>query len=270
MSISDEPVLTHHRAAAAMWGQGGKDYDDISFAISDALKHAGQRLDARAGDRILDVGTGTGWSARNAARAGARVTGIDIAGELLAAARELSAHIRPTIEFELGDAERLRFDEGAFDGVISTFGVMFAADQMQAASELARVCRSGGRLVLASWAPGDSVAEFFGIIGRHSGATPPAVSPLVWGDPAHVEKLLGDAFELTFEPGVNNAYHASADAIWDWYARGFGPLRQAAAALAGPRAEALKRDIDAFHQHYAVPAGLHVKRDYLVTIGRRR
>ena len=270
MSRSDDIVLPHHRAAATMWGQGGKDYDDVSFAISDALKHAGQRLDPRRGDRILDVATGTGWSARNAARMGAEVTGVDIAEELLAAARELSAHVRPPIEFRLADAERLPFGDGAFNRVISTFGVMFAADQRQAAAELGRVCRSDGCLVLATWAPVGSVAEFFGVIGKHGDAPPPPASPLAWGDSAHIETLLGGAFELTFEHGVNHAYHADADAIWDWYARGFGPLRQVVAALAGPRVEALKRDIDAFHQHYAVQAGLHVKRDYLLTIGRRR
>lgn len=270
MSTSDETVLSHHRAAAMVWDQGGKHYDDVSFAISDALKHAAQRLDAREGHRILDVATGTGWSARNAARMGAEVTGIDIADGLLAAARELSAHIRPPIKFQLADAERLPFADGAFDGVISTFGVMFAADQARAAAELGRVCRSGGRLVLATWAPVGSVAEFFGTIGKHSDAPPPPASPLAWGDPANVENLLGDAFELIFEQGVAHAYHADAGAIWDWYVRGFGPLRQLAASLDADRAEALKRDVDAFHQHYAVPAGLHVRRDYLLTIGRRR
>ena len=101
MSTSDETVLSHHRAAATMWDQGGKDYDDVSFAISDALKHAAQRLDAREGQRILDVATATGWSARNAARMGAEVTGIDIAYGLLAAARELSAHVRRRSSFSL-------------------------------------------------------------------------------------------------------------------------------------------------------------------------
>jgi SAM-dependent methyltransferase len=253
-----------------MWGCGGKSYDEVSFAISVALAHAAQRLNARAGERILDVATGTGWSARNAARGGASVTGVDISDELLAAARELASHVRPPIEFRLGDAERLPFENGAFDGVISTFGVMFAVDQAQAAAELARVCRSGGRLVLATWPPDSAVAEFFGVIGRHSGAPPPAASPLAWGDPAHVEKLLGKSFDLKFEKGTNNAYHANPDAIWDWYTRGFGPLRQLGQTLPADRVEALKRDVDAYHQHYAVPAGLHVRRDYLIVLGQRR
>jgi ubiquinone/menaquinone biosynthesis C-methylase UbiE len=269
MKAGDQAILPHHRAAATMWARGGKHYDDVSFAISDALAHATQRLNARAGERILDVATGTGWSSRNVARTGAMVTGIDIADELLAAARELSAHVQPAIEYLRADAERLPFDDAAFDGVISTFGVMFAFDQARAAAELGRVCRSGGRLVLTTWAPAGAVAEFFDVIARHSDAPPPPSSPLAWGDPTQVEKLLGKMFDLKFEHGVSNAFHGSVDDIWNWYTRGFGPLRQLAESLPPDRAERLKRDIDAYHSHYAVPAGLHVKREYLLTIGRR-
>ena len=195
---------------------------------------------------------------------------MDISKELLAAARELASHFWPPIEFRLGDAERLPFENGTFDGIISTFGVMFATDQTQAAAELARVCRSGGRLVLATWPPNGAVAEFFGVIARHSGASPPAASPLGWGDPAHVEKLLGKGFDLKFETGTNNAYHASLNHIWDWYTRGFGPLRQLVRALPADRVEALKRDVDDYHRHYSVPAGLHVRREYLLVLGNRR
>jgi SAM-dependent methyltransferase len=267
---TDQAVLAHHQAAATMWGRGGRHYDDVSFAISDALTHAAQRLNAGAGERVLDVATGTGWSARNVARTGATVTGVDISEELLAAACELSAHVRPAINFQQADAERLPFADGAFDGIISTFGVMFALDQAQAALELARVCRSGGRLALTTWAPAGAVAQFFGVIAQHSDAPPPPASPLAWGDPAQVEKLLGNTFDLRFEPGVSNAYHGSEQDIWDWYTRGFGPLRQLTESLPADRLERLKRDVDAYHRHYAVPAGLHVKREYLLVIGRRR
>ena len=80
MKASDHIVLAHHQPAATMWGRGGRDYDDV--AISDALAHSAQRLNARKGERILDVATGTGWSARNVARRGAMVTGVDISKEL--------------------------------------------------------------------------------------------------------------------------------------------------------------------------------------------
>jgi ubiquinone/menaquinone biosynthesis C-methylase UbiE len=270
MTGPDDVVVVHHHAAAKMWGRGGKHYDNVSFAVSDALAHAAQRLNATSGEHILDVATGTGWSARNVARAGAIVTAIDISPELLAAARELSAHVRPPIEFQVADAERLPFDDGIFDGIISTFGVMFAIDQAQAAAELGRVCRSGGRLALATWVPDGAVSEFFGVIAKYATTPPPPSSPLDWGDRSHVEKLLGTAFDLQFERGVSNAYHGSTEDIWEWYTRGFGPLRQLAESLPADRAELLKRDVDAYHRHYTVPAGLHVKREYLLTIGQRR
>jgi len=267
----DGPVADHHLGAARVWGAGGAGYDAVSFAISDALAHAAQRLAPRPGDAVLDVATGTGWTARNVARMGARVTAVDIAAELLEAARGLSAGIDPPIDFRLADAERLPFDDAAFDGVISTFGVMFAVDQARAAAELARVCRPGGRLALAVWVPDGAVAAFFGVLARHDPDPPPdGPSPLAWGDPETARALLGDAFDLTIEDGVNNAYHADAAAIWDWYVRGFGPLRVLADRLDPPAREALRRDVDAYHAAYDTPAGLRVRRDYRVIIGRRR
>ena len=263
-------ILPHHEGAALMWGQGGRSYDDVSFAISDALAHAAQRLNAASGQEILDVGTGTGWSARNVAKRGEHVTAVDISQELLAAAAELSAHIRPSISFQLADAERLPFPDGHFDGVISTFGVMFATNQAPAAAELARVCRPGGRLSLAAWAPGGSVAEFFALIAKHAKTPPPPASPLGWGDASHVERLLGRDFDLRFEAGVSDAYHESTDEIWDWYVRGFGPLRQLAARLDPDGLRALKEDLDAYHGYYQVALGLHVRREYLITQGIRR
>lgn len=265
-----EPVLEHHKAAASMWDAGGAGYDEISFGISDVLMHAAQRLNPKPGQKVLDVATGTGWTARNAARMGADVTAVDISPALLSAAKELSEHIRPPIDYRLADAERLPFPDQAFDGVISTFGVMFAANQAQAAAELGRVCKRGGRLSLATWVPGGAVAEFFGIVAKHADAPPPEQSPLAWGDPDHVTELLGDDFALTFERGTNNAYYDDADEIWDWFARGFGPVRQLLDTLDQAGMDAFKKDVDAYHDHYKSTAGLHVKREYLLVIGRRK
>jgi SAM-dependent methyltransferase len=262
-------ILSSNEPAARMWSAGGSAYNDISFGICDALAHAAQRLNAKHGQTILDVATGTGWTARNVAATGAEVTGVDIASDLLAAAEVLSAHVRPPIVYRLADAERLPFPDAAFDGVISTFGVMFAADQKQAAAELARVCKPGGRLSLATWVPDGSVAEFFGIVGKHAKAPPPEAPPLAWGDLDHVRRLLGDAFALTFERGTNHAYYDSPTEIREWFERGFGPVRQLLANLDPAGQEAFRADIDAYHEHYKVDAGLHVRRDYLVVIGRR-
>jgi SAM-dependent methyltransferase len=186
------------------------------------------------------------------------------------AAKELSAHVRPAIDFQLGDVENLPFADASFDGVISTFGVIFAHDQQQAANELGRVVRKGGRLVLATWRPDGSVAKFLGVIARHSDMPPPPASPLAWGDPAHVEALLGRDFALNFESGVNNAYHPNTEHIWDKYAVGFGPMRQLIASLTSERLTALRSDVDAYHRQYATEIGLHVRREYVIVLGRRK
>jgi SAM-dependent methyltransferase len=268
MNAITETILDHHRGPAKMWDAGGARYDNVSFAISDALAHAAQRLNAKPGQSILDVATGTGWSARNVARSGADVTAVDIAPELLAAARKLSAHL--PIAFRLADAERLPFPDAHFDGIISTFGVMFAVDQAQAARELARVCRPGGRLAIAAWVPDGAVAEFFGVLAKYSDAPAPPSSPMAWGNPEHVADLLGDAFTLRFETGVSHAYHDDEDDIWRWYSDGFGPVRMLMDSLSPDRRAALKRDVDRYHSHYRTPAGLNVAREYLLISGTRR
>jgi SAM-dependent methyltransferase len=263
-------IKPHHEVPAQIWDRGGQDYDNISFGVSDALAHAAQRLNPKPGEQILDVATGTGWTARNVARAGAHVTGTDIASELLRAAEALSGHIRPPIHFQRADAEALPFPDASFDGVISTFGVMFAGDQAQAARELGRVCRKGGRLSLAVWAAGGTVQDFLGIIGRHSGEPAPDPSPLAWGDPDHARDLLGDDFELVFEEGVNNHYFDSVEDAWEWYARGFGPMKQVISDLPEERQAAFRKDIDQYHGKFASDAGLHIRREYLVITGRRK
>jgi len=263
-------IKPHHVDAAQVWDRGGSDYDNISFGVSDALSHAAQRLNPRPGQKILDVATGTGWTARNVARAGAQVTAVDIAPELLRAAEELSAHIKPGINFQQADAEELPFPDAGFDGVISTFGVMFAGNHEQAAGELGRVCRRGGRLSLVVWQPGGSVQDFLGIIGEHSGAPAPDPSPLAWGDRDHVRKLLGDDFELWFEPGVNHHYFDAVEDAWEWYARGFGPMKQVISELTPDRQAAFRKDIDQYHGKFATDAGLHIQREYLLIAGRRK
>src|SRR5262249_24611856 len=109
-------------------------------------------------------------------------------------------------------------------------------------------------------------------MGKRADAEPARQCPLCAARSmhAHVEKLLGKDFELKFERGISSAYHDSTEDIWDWYTRGFGPLRQLVQSLPPDRVHQLRRDVDAYHRHYAIPAGLHMKREYLITLGRRR
>ncbi len=271
MQAAEEFILPHHEAAASLWSLGGKGYDRVSFAISDALAHATQRLNARPGERVLDVATGTGWTARNLAAFEADVTAVDISSGLLNAAIALSKHLEPAIDFQLADAEKLPFSDASFERVISTFGVMFAQHHQRAADELARVCKPGGRMVLTTWVPDGSVAEFFGIIGKHGNTPPPKESPLAWGEPGNIRKLLGANFELIFERGVSNSYYDTVDDIWQGMAAGFGPVRNLVNTLDEERLAAFRKDIDEYHAAYTTDDGLlHIKREYLVTIAQRK
>lgn len=181
--------------AARMWGQPGAAYDGISFGLSDTISHAVQLLWPRPGERVLDIGTGTGWAARLAARRGARVTAVDIAPGMLKAAEQLSDGLEPRPAFLQASAEALPFDDAAFDGVMSTYGVIFADDPSATIDEMARVLRPGGRMALATWAdePEGYIARFFALVARWSEAPPPPASPFQWGRPDWLARPWPDA-----------------------------------------------------------------------------
>jgi len=160
-------IQPHNVRPAAVWSAGGGEYDQISRGIADSIEHAVMRLDPRPGERILDPATGTGWTSRVVVRRGATVTGVDIAGEVLTAAQARARAERLPIEYQIGDAEDLPFDDGTFDAVISTCGIMFATRPEAAAAELARVCRKGGRVALTTWLSDSSVFEMFTVMRRY-------------------------------------------------------------------------------------------------------
>src|SRR5690349_1276602 len=139
-------ILPRNQKAAATWDSAAGEYERLSLHLADAIDHAIARLAPRPGERILDVGTGTGLAARRAAQRGADVVGIDLGAELIETARALAGREQLRIDFRVGDAEQLPFDDASVDGIVSTFGVMFVGRPQEAARELARVCRPGGRI----------------------------------------------------------------------------------------------------------------------------
>jgi ubiquinone/menaquinone biosynthesis C-methylase UbiE len=161
-------VQTHNHKAQSVWNSPGGRYDEISRSIADAIEHAVERLAPRAGERILDLATGTGWASRVVAQRfpGVRISGADIAEHMLAHARAVASTQRLDIDYHHADAEKLPFDDGAFDGVVSTFGVMFVGNPEAAAAELARVVRKGGRVALATWKDDSNVFNMFGVMRK--------------------------------------------------------------------------------------------------------
>jgi SAM-dependent methyltransferase len=256
--------------AAALWGSGGRAYDGISRSISGAIEHCVTRLNPTLGEHIADVATGTGWASRALARLGARVVGIDIAEPLLDAARDIAREQNLAIEYRLGDAEALPVSDEEFDGVISTFGVMFVPDQTHAASELARICRSDGRLAIAAWLPESNAVKMRQVLQPYAPAPPvPPPSPFVWGTPDWLTATLGQYFSLGFEEGVVIARFSSSSAAWDAYAAGFGPVRAVAEALDEARRNELRTAFVSWSDQFRTGLGVSIPFPYLVTTGHR-
>jgi ubiquinone/menaquinone biosynthesis C-methylase UbiE len=186
-----------------------------------------EAVDVEAGTRVLDVACGNGNAALAAARRGARVTGLDYVPALLERAKERASAERASIAFVEGDAERLPFEDGSFDGVLSTFGVMFAPDQPQAARELLRVVKRGGRIGLANWTPEGFIGQLLKTVGRH--VPPPAglASPALWGTEARLEELFAGARSVQTTRRDFVFRYESIEHFIDVFRRYYGPTHVA-------------------------------------------
>ena len=153
-----------------------------------------ERLAIPSGTRALDVACGTGNLAIPLARAGAVVTGIDIAPNLLVQARERAVQESLVIRFDEGDAEQLPYADASFDCVVSMFGAMFAPRPELVAAELARVLRSGGLLAMANWNPDSFSGQMFRVSARHVPPPQGIAPPVLWGDEVTVRERLGSSF----------------------------------------------------------------------------
>jgi SAM-dependent methyltransferase len=204
------------------------------------------------------------------ARRGANVLGLDIAEGLLAAAREIAREQNMAIEYRVGDAEILPFEDGSFDAVISTFGVMFAPDQQRAAGELARVCRHGGRLAIAAWTPKSNAVTLRQAMAPFMSPPPaPPPSPFVWGTREWLSSTLGRDFHLGFEEGTVHSRFPSGEAAWEAYVTGFPPVIAVASGLDAARREALRRAFLEWAEPFRTGLGITMPIDYLVTVGER-
>ncbi len=180
----------------ALWEKG-----DFT-RIAEMMRHAGDSLvesiGISTGLRILDLGCGDGTTAIPAARRGAEVLGVDIAANLVAAGNARSQTLGlSNCRFQEGDASDLRdlADDG-FDLVVSIFGAMFAPRPFEVASEMVRVTRTGGRIVMGNWIPNDPtlVAQILKISAAYTPAPPEGfVSPMTWGIEDHVIERFGQA-----------------------------------------------------------------------------
>ncbi|MGD0963368.1 MAG: class I SAM-dependent methyltransferase [Candidatus Acidiferrales bacterium] len=170
------------------------------FPAARLVKFAGVTV----GQRVLDVGCGTGVVAITAARMGAKVTGIDLTPELLERARHNSTVAALDMDWREGDVEKMPFADGEFDVVLSQFGHMFAPQPAVAIAEMLRVLKSGGTIAFSTWPPDLFMGRMFAMTARYTPPPPPGVAPPVqWGDQAIIRERLGNAVTgITFENGL--------------------------------------------------------------------
>lgn len=222
--------LTDFKAGArSVWALG--DYD--AMMRTEGLYEVGARLvsslGVTAGERVVDVACGTGNAAIPAARAGARVTGVDLTPEMLEVARARAGYAGVDVEWVEGDAEDLPLSDARADVVLSSFGCMFAPRHEVVADELARVLAPGGRLGLCAWTPDGVFGDFFRTVAGYLPEDPEFVDPpLAWGDQERVCELFeGTGITLDFDRGVWEVAHPSVDAAVACYVDNLGPVVQA-------------------------------------------
>src|SRR5689334_105544 len=204
------------------------DYDVFARYMEKDAEVFYQRLGITPGTHLLDVGCGAGQLALIAARAGAVVTGCDIATNWLERARTRAAAEGLNIAFEEGDAEALPYHDAQFDAVTSMFGAMFAPRPELVAAELSRVCRPGGLIAMANWTPGGFIGQMFKIIAKHI-APSGMPSPALWGDEATVrERFRSGIADLKFARQMYRFdYPFSPEAVVDFFRANYGPMSRA-------------------------------------------
>jgi SAM-dependent methyltransferase len=243
MSATDPEMEPLKARLKAMWMAG--DFGQVAKHIETAAEEFIARLALKPGVHLLDVACGSGNLAIPAARAGAIVTGVDIATNLLEQARARADSEGLTIQFDEGDAENLPYDEASFDVVVSMFGAMFAPRPELVAAELARVCRSGGRIAMANWTPEGFVGHMFKAGAKY--APPPNMpAPIKWGEEETVRERLRDGFrdlQLTRRKCRFNYPFPPAEVV-QFFRAYFGPTQRAFEALDAAGQAALRSDLE--------------------------
>jgi len=201
-----------------------------------------RRLPIKPGAQLLDVGCGAGQLSLIAARAGARVTGCDIASNWLVQARRSAAAEGLSVVFEEGDAEALPYGNGTFDAVASLIGAIFAPRPERVAAELTRVCRPGGIIAMANWTGPGFVGQMFKTIAKHI-APSGMPSPVLWGDEPTVRERLGSGV-ATLECSSHLyelSYPFSPADVVEFFRANYGPMTRAFASI-GEEAQRQLRD----------------------------
>jgi ubiquinone/menaquinone biosynthesis C-methylase UbiE len=224
------------------WSSG--DYAIVGTTLQIVGEELCEALDIRSGQSVLDVAAGNGNATLAAARRWCQVTSTDYVPSLLERGRTRAAADGLSVEFKEADAEALPFDDGAFDAVVSTFGVMFTPNQDRAASELVRVCRRGGKIGLANWTPDGFIGQIFKTLGKYLPPPAGAKSPALWGTKARIDEMFGaQASDIKTTRRHFTFRYRSPEHFIDIFKTYYGPVLKAFAALDAAKQDGLKRDM---------------------------
>lgn len=268
MTLDFDAVRARQKAA---WTAG--DFGQIARLTEANAEEFVKRCAIKPGMKVLDIACGTGNTAVPAARAGAEVTGIDFAANLVEQARARAAREDLAIRFDEGDMEELPYADGAFDLVMSSFGIMFALRPNRAASELIRVCQPGGRIALASWTPHGFIGQVQQIVGKYSPAPPAAASPLLWGDETTVRERLSWGLASLQARRVMAPLHypfSIAETI-RFHRTNLGPARMTYENMTAEQRAAMEKDMTALYSRHnlARDGTVLVEAEYLEITGKR-
>ena len=231
----------------ATWMSG--DYGHFATYMEPGALEFLSRIKIEPGARVLDVACGAGQTAIPMSRAGAKVTGIDIATNSIEQARARARAENLDARFDEGDAEMLPYEDASFDIVLSLIGAMFAPRPELVAAELKRVCRPGGKIIMGNWTPSGFIGQMFKAHGKH--VPPPAIMapPVKWGDEEVVRQR--------FQDGISHLklsrylypfrYPFSPAEVVEFFRTYYGPSHKAFAALTADSYEkqaALRQELE--------------------------
>lgn len=232
-------IKTRQRAA---WASGN--YGIIGTTLQIVGESLCEAVDLRAGSTVLDVAAGNGNCSLAAARRWCDVTSTDYVPALLEDGHRRAQADGLTIRFQESDAETLPFEDGVFDVVLSSFGVMFTPDQARAAAEMLRVCRSKGRIGLANWTPDGFVGQLFAVVGRHAPPPPGLTPPARWGVKEHLDTLFGASASDVRVTIRDFVFRYRSPQHWiDVFRTWYGPVHKAFAGLSEEGQARLEDDL---------------------------
>ena len=253
------------------WSAG--DYAVIGTTLQIVGENLCESLDLRAGQRVLDVAAGNGNATLAAARRWCDVVSTDYVGALLERGRMRASAEGMAVQFEVADAENLPYPDASFDIVVSTFGVMFTPDQERAASELARVCKPGGKIGMANWTPTSFIGELFKLIGRY--IPPPAgiKSPSLWGTEERLRVLFGERVDTLVTERKHFVFRYRSPQHWfDTFRTYYGPMQKAFMAVGADKQESFSADVIKLVQHFnrTADGSMVVPSEYLEVVIKLR